>query len=55
MLALFLVGFDRLLIDQLVELAVTVFRVIAIGIADIILIEILVGVVETAADQALRR
>ena len=53
MLALFLVGLHRLLVDQLVELAVAVFRVVAVRVANVVLVEILVWVVEPAADETL--
>src|SRR5579883_1609981 len=43
-----------LLVGQLVQLGVAVMRVIAVGSAHVILIKILIGVVETRSDQALR-
>src|SRR5579871_382342 len=52
--ALLLVGLHRLPVDQLVQLGVAVMRVIAVGSAHVILIKILIGVVETRSDQALR-
>src|SRR6516162_5875867 len=55
LLALFLVKLHRLLVDQLVELAVTIFRVVAVRVADVVFVEILVGVVETAANEALSK
>src|SRR5207302_8890722 len=48
LLALFLVGFRRLPVDQLVELGTAVAGVVALCRADVVLVELLVGVVDGA-------
>src|SRR5207237_1186314 len=50
---LLLIAFGGLLVDQLVELAIAAMGVVAVRIANIVLVEILVGVVEAAADESL--
>ena len=51
LLALLDVGLDRLLVEQRFELLVAVVRVVALGVAAIVLVEGLVGIVDAIAGQ----
>ena len=52
LLALFRVGFGRLLVDQRLDLGVAIAGVVARRFADIALVEDLVGIIDRAARQA---
>src|SRR5271166_5746119 len=47
--ALALVGFDRLLLEPLLELGVAIAGIVALGVAAVVLVELLVRVVDAAA------
>src|SRR5262249_15868140 len=50
LLALFLVGFSRLSVEQLLDLTITVAGVIPLRPAGVVLVELLVGIVDGASN-----
>ncbi len=54
LLALLLIAFHRLLIDELIELGVAITAVVPLGATDIVLVEGLIRVIHPIADKAQR-